>query len=311
MNILVTGAGGFLGSNLLGHLGTKHNLVALYHDRFFDASGACEPVPNDIAIRGDITDFPRMLEIIVDHEIDLIYHLASKAIVRNCLMDPVGCLRANVIGTATVLEAARRSERVQGIVVAESDKAYGPGPVPYREDQALMPQAIYEASKACTSHVCAAYWHNYGLPVATVRACNVYGEADPNRSRLVPRTILRLLEGEQPQITVGADAYRREWIYVGDACEGYTRIMEAQRWGEAFNLGTGEIHTVGDVVKLICEAMGKPDAMPEEWAKPSSLMEIQDQYLSLDKLRTIWPDFEPATMAETLPQVIEWYRENR
>jgi hypothetical protein len=51
--------------------------------------------------------------------------------------------------------------------------------------------------------------------------------------------------------------------------------------------------------------------MPEEWAKPSSLVEIHDQYLSLDKLRTIWPDFEPATMAETLPQVIEWYRENR
>ena len=306
MNILVTGAGGFIGSNLLDYLGTGHNLVALYHDRFktWQMGVAAH-------VRGDICDFHRMLEIIVDHEIDLIYHLASKAIVRNCLMDPIGCFRANVIGTVTVLEAARRSERVQGIVCAESDKSYGPAAVPYREDQALLPQAVYEASKACVSHVCQAYWHNYGLPVCTVRACNVYGEADPNRSRLVPRTILRLLEGEQPQITAGADAFRREWIYVGDVCEGYIRVMEAQRWGEAFNLGTGEIHTVGDVVKLICEAMGRPDAMPEEWAKPSALVEIQDQYLSLDKLRSICPGFQPATMAEMLPQVVEWYQENR
>ena len=265
----------------------------------------------DNAIYGDITDFRRMLEILVSHEIDEIYHLASRAIVRNCMVDPVGCIATNVLGTCVLLEAARQSERVQRIVVAESDKAYGHGEVPYKECQALFPQAIYEASKACCSHLVATYWKSYGLPCASIRSANVYGEGDSNRSRLVPRTILRLLDGERPQITAGADNFRREWIYVGDACEGYRRVMEAQRWGEAFNLGTGEIHTVADVVKLICEAMGKPDAMPEEWAKPSSLVEIQDQYLSLDKLRSIWPGYKPATMAEKLPQVIEWYRENR
>lgn len=306
MNIFVTGSGGFIASNLLDWIAEiGHNITALYHDRLVDADVICNQV------RGDICDFPRMLEIIVDHEIDQIYHLGSKAIVRNCLQDPIGCFRANVIGTVTVLEAARRSERVQGIVCAESDKSYGPGPVPYVETQALQPQAVYEASKACVSHVCAAYWENYGLPVCTTRFSNVYGAGDPNRSRLVPRTILRLLDGNRPQITAGADKYRREWIHIDDACKAYLRIMEAGPWGQAVNVGTGEIHTVGETVKLICEAMGQPDAMPEEWAKPSSLVEIQDQYLCLDKLRSIWPGYEPRTMAETLPGVIEWYRENR
>ena len=306
MNVFVTGAGGFIASNLLGHLECQgHNLTALYHDRIFDVDGECDQV------RGDICDFPRMLEIIVDHEIDQIYHLGSKAIVRNCIMDPIGCFRTNVIGTVTVLEAARRSERVQGIVCAESDKSYGSGPVPYRESQALHPQAVYEASKACVSHVCAAYWHNYGLPVCSTRFSNVYGQGDPNRSRLVPRTILRLLNGEQPQITAGADKYRREWIHISDACEAYLRIMDAGPWGQAVNVGTGEIHTVGETVKLICEAMGQPDAMPEEWVKPEKLVEIQDQYLSLEKLGSIWPDYEPRTMVEMLPETIEWYRENQ
>ena len=306
MNILVTGAGGFVGKNLARYLAMDEigTVYGLTYDR-------ASPSKWFIPLTGDILDERRMLEIIVDREVDYIYHLAGKAIVRNCLQDPVGCLRANVIGTAVILEAARKSERVQGIVCAASDKAYGPGPVPYREDQALMPKAIYEASKSCVPHICAAYWHNYGVPVATTFACNVYGEHDPNRSRLVPRTILRLLDGEQPQITAGADNFRREWIYVGDACDGYRRVMEAQRWGEAFNLGTGEIHTVGETVKLICEAMGQPDAMPEEWAKPGTLVEIQDQYLCIDRLRAIWPGYKPATMAETLPQVIQWYRENR
>lgn len=302
MNILVSGVGGFIASHLIDVLySLGEDVIGLYHDRV-PKSGHCR------YIQGDILDYNRMVEIVIDQEIEYVYHLASKAIVRNCRLDPLGCLRTNVIGTANVLEAARQSERIRGILVAESDKSYGPGCVPYKEDQTLLPSAIYEASKSCVSHLMTAYAANYGLPVASVRMANVYGPGDPNRSRLVPNTILRLLDGKAPQITSGAEQYRREFIHVDDACEAYIRIMDAEPWGEAINVGSGECHTVREAVDLICQAMGVSEVVTEEWERPATLHEITDQWLCIDKLRRIWPDYKPLTMADTLPQIVESYR---
>lgn len=308
MSILVSGSAGFIGQRLAERLAWDQDngkVIGLVHDR----NPICEVSYDELT--GDILDFNRILEIIVDHEVDYIFHLASKAIVRNCRVDPIGCVRTNVLGTATILEAARQSERVKGILVAESDKSYGPGAVPYHEEQALRPTAIYEASKACVSHLMTAYAENYGLPVASVRMANVYGVGDPNKSRLVPNTIQRLLRGERPQITSGAEEYRREFIYIDDAVEAYVRIMEAAPWGHAINVGSGECHTVREAVDLICEAFGTPGVESEEWARPTTLHEIQDQWLCIDRLREIWPGYQPKTMAETLPSIIEWYRSNQ
>jgi len=301
MNVLISGSSGFIGSHLVEYLVNKgHSVFGLWHDR--QPFRCCRWH----SLTGDILDYERMLEIIVNNEIDKIFHLASKAIVRNCRVDPLGCLKTNVIGTANILEAARQSERIQGIVVAESDKSYGSGHVPYREDQVLCPTAIYESSKACVSHLMKAYVVSYGLPVASVRMANVYGSGDPNRSRLVPNTILRILRGEKPQITVGAEQYRREFIHVDDACEAYVRIMDAEPWGEAINVGSGECHTVREAVGIICQAMGV-NSESEEWERPSTLHEITNQWLCIDKLKEIWPDYKPLTMVETLPDIIQWY----
>lgn len=306
MNILVTGAAGFIGANLVEHLvAAGQEVYGLVHD--------IRPGPTTgwTPLVGDILDTRRMLEIIVDREIDFIYHLAAKSIVRNCRLDPAGCFMVNVQGTVSILEAARQSGRIQGILAAESDKSYGAGPVPYREGQALQPTAVYEASKACVSHACAAYHNNYGLPVLTVRGANVYGERDPNRSRLVPNTILRLLAGQAPQIISGASDFKREFIYVGDVCQVYTRLMASGRWGEAFNVGSGECRTVREVVDLICRAMGREDVRPEEWERPATLVEIPQQFLCLDKLLDVWPEFRPRAMLLVLPKIIDWYTKHQ
>jgi CDP-glucose 4,6-dehydratase len=311
VNVLVTGAAGFIGANLIDQLAKQGAKVfGLVHDRMQNGHALLREAGLFTTLAGDVCDLRRMLEVIVDREIDLIYHLAAKSIVRNCRLDPLGCLATNVLGTATVLEAARQSERVQGILCAESDKSYGPGQVPYREDQALLPQAVYEASKACVSHVCAAYWHNYGLPVVTVRTANVYGERDPNRSRLVPNTICRLLAGQAPQITAGAAEFRREFVYVGDVCAAYQRVLESGLWGEAFNIGSGECYTVSEAVEMIARVMGQSFALPEAWARPATLVEIPDQRVCSEKLRGIWPGFQPRRMVDTLPDIVEWYRQN-
>lgn len=302
MNILVTGAGGFVGGYLAGWLAANREdtVFGLIHDRHV-TSTLWEP------IRGDVTDYARMLEIIVDREIDQVYHLASKAIVRNCRLDPLGCLAANVMGTATVMEAARQSERVQGIMVMESDKVYGDGPLPYQESQALRPGAIYEASKACAAHLLAAYYQNYGLPVFGIRSANIYGPGDIHPSRIVPNTIMRLLRGERPQIVDGAQNFRREYIYVGDACTYAIRLMESKPWGESYNIGSGQVLAVQEMIKLICLLLDKPYD-PEILPRPATFKEILSQRLCLDKVNDRLPDMQLTALSEGLKATIDWHR---
>ena len=302
MNILVTGAGGFIGRRLAQHLGHEHKVYGLIHDK--------QPWPSKwTPLKGDVKDYPRMLEIIVDREIHQVYHLAAKAIVRNCKSDPIGCFHTNVLGTVNVLEAARHSDTVASVMCAESDKAYGAGPVPYKEEQALRPGSVYEASKACVSHVARAFFENYGLPVFTVRSANVYGPEDENMTRLVPNTITRLLRGERPQITAGVEKFVREFYYVDDFIADVTALMEKKPWGEVFNVGTGETGTVGEAIRLMCELLGK-DVEAEEWAKPPALVEIAEQVLCLDKLNKWLPDRKIRPLQEGLQETIEWYRKH-
>lgn len=308
MNILVTGACGFLGKSLVfrlaatdDNLAGRHNVFALFHDR--QRQGM---ILKTAYIHGDVTDYRRMLEIIVDIEIDQIYHCAAKSIVRNCRCDPLGCFQTNVMGTANLLEAARQSERVKGILLMESDKAYGPGPIPYKEDQRLEPAGVYEASKACVTHLMRSYHKNYGVPVFSIRSANVYGPRDTQTSRLVPNTITRLLRGEPPQITAGAEDYVREFIYVDDFVSYATRLMAVGPWGEAVNVGTGQTFTTGEVVDWICYLMDKAPSA-ENWPKPPTLTEIPQQRVCLDKLKGLVPDVTPKDFRQGLEETIKWH----
>ncbi len=302
MNILITGAGGFIGSRLMAVLVESHCVYGLFHDKRLQC-------PTGLRIQGDVTDYARMREIVIDCEIDQIYHLAAKSIVRNCRCDPLGCFHANIMGTAAVLEAARQSERVKGIVVMESDKAYGHADPPYHEDQTLCPEGVYEASKASVSHVVAAYHRNYGLPVFSVRAANVYGPGDRNLTRLIPNTIIRLLNGQRPQIVDGSARYVREFLYLEDICRCLTGLMEAKPWGEVFNVGSGEMLSVHALAKRIIELMESPLGV-ELVPRPATLTEIPEQWLSLDKLKASLPNFRPTLLDEGLPKTITWYKEN-
>ena len=302
MNILITGSCGFIGSTLAKTFAGNPNthVFALTHDRGPVGWGAG-------FLRGDVTDYNRMLEIIVNCEVDYIYHLAAKSIVRNCRCDPLGCFETNIMGTANILEAARQSERVKGILLCESDKSYGTGPVPYVEGQALNPGSVYEASKACVSHLMTAYHRNYGLPVFSIRSANVYGPGDRNMTRLIPNTIDRILRGKQPQITDGAAGYVREYVYVDDVCECMTHLMDIGPWGQAVNVGSGETHTVRELVNQICTLMDVPD-VAEDWERPTTLTEIDTQYLCLDKLRCLHLDYKPTSLTDGLKPTINWHK---
>ncbi len=188
MNILVTGASGFVGSQLAQSLVSDHHVYGLFRDDY----------PRNMTwtpLRGNINDYPRMLDIMVNREIDQVYHCASRAIVRNCRLDPLDCFHTNVMGTVNVLESVRQVDSCRAVVIVTSDKCYENRELArgYCEEDAIGGNDPYSSSKGCAELVTAAYINSYFPPdayddhgVAVKRrrsACSIIIERDvANRS---------------------------------------------------------------------------------------------------------------------------------
>ena len=169
---------------------------------------------------------------------------------------------ALVTGTVEALEAVRRAgDPPRAVVVASSDKAYGPPRrLPYDETHPLEGRAPYDASKSAADLCARSYAATYGLPVAVTRAANLYGGGDLNVDRIVPETCRALLE--RRDVVLRSDGSpERDYMHVEDAVDGYLLLAEAVEAGrvapgEAFNLGTGRGTPVRVVVETIVRAAG-------------------------------------------------------
>src|SRR5690606_32777123 len=128
-----------------------------------------------------------------------VFHLAAQALVSAANRSPVSTFEANIRGTYMLLEACRRADPQPAVVVASSDKAYGPhDTLPYTEDFPLQGVFPYDVSKSCTDLLARSYAHTYSMPVAVTRSANIYGPGDLNLSRIIPGTIVSILRGERP-----------------------------------------------------------------------------------------------------------------
>src|SRR6202022_2261932 len=126
---------------------------------------------------------------------DSVFHLAAQTLVGTANRSPLSTFETNIRGTWTLLEACR-ARPVERVLVASSDKAYGPQEtLPYREDFALRARFAYDVSKAAADMIARSYWHTFGLPVAVTRFANLYGGGDLNHSRLIPEAITAALAG--------------------------------------------------------------------------------------------------------------------
>ena len=258
---------------------------------------------------GDLRDPELVSGLLRENRIDAVFHLAAQAIVGDANASPVPTFQANVEGTWVVLEACREAG-VEVVVVASSDKAYGPhDELPYTEDSALQPVFPYDVSKAAADLIARSYWHTYELPVAVTRFANLYGGGDRNFSRLVPETVTAVLDGRPPVIRSDGSP-ERDFLYVEDAAGAYLAVADAlargEGAGEAFNAGWGEPHPVREVVELIC-ALGPGEVQPEYRGAGNPSGEIDRQYLDSTKIteRVGWrPRVE---LREGLERTIEWY----
>ena len=312
---LVTGGHGFVASHLATALLQRGDTVSVLDSGLPPVSGlALQGVEAEVdLIPGDIADAELVGAVLSAGEFDVVFHLAAQTLVGPAMADPAATFDTNVRGTWTLLEACRGAD-VPAVIVASSDKAYGPQEqLPYREDQALAPASPYEASKAAADLIALSYHRGFGLPVAVTRFANVYGGGDLNFSRLVPEAVSAVLEGRRPVIRSDGSP-ERDFLFVDDAVAAYLAIEHAvgaggPAAGKALNAGGGQPHSVREVLDLIGEVAGT-GIEPDIRGLGNPAGEIDRQYVDSAKLREITGWAPRVELREGLRRTLEWYREH-
>jgi CDP-glucose 4,6-dehydratase len=272
---------------------------------------------------GSVEDFALAQRVVQKHSPTLLMHLAAWTEVGKSAEYPYPTLLANAFGTLNVLEAARSAKDLRGVVVVTSDKAYGPGPIPYRETQPFVtnPADTYSCSKAVADLLAQHYARQFDLPVRVVRPVNVFGPGQSNKTTLITATAHRVLSGQPAAIREGRADVKREYVYVGDAVEAYLRLAEDvalhghaglppldEPGAVAFNLGSGEVLTTRQVVEQILAAVGRAGE-PMEVQPPLPGPETGDQCVDSSKFRRRFPDWRPRSFEEGLRRTLAWYAE--
>jgi CDP-glucose 4,6-dehydratase len=301
--VFVTGATGLVGQWLTRALIAKGaNLVLLVRDGvpvMFDFAHSCN------IIRGDVTDQPLMERILNEYDVEAIYHLAAMSIVQYGNELPREAYRTNVLGTVSLLEAARNVKPGARIAIASSDKAYGEADhLPYTEDTPLRGRNPYDCSKTCQDLIAQSYQLTQGLNVAISRCGNIYGGGDLNWNRLIPNTIRRLIRGDAP-VVYGTGDETRDLFYVEDVVAAYLTLIERNASGP-YNFSTGEELTVRSVIETICRLMDKP----VHYQTLNQMRgQIPNQVLDSTRARTELGWQPLYSLEDGLRLTIEWYRE--
>jgi len=316
---LVTGAHGFVGSHLARALLERGDAVRVL-DR---------PAPRQADVGGERLSGLDLLGIRAEVELaeadlreaeavdravvgcDSVFHLAAQTIVGVARSSPRETFEVNVRGAWNVFEACR-AHGTERVVFASSDKAYGASPeLPYREDFPLRAAYPYDASKAAADTIARSYATAYGLPLAVTRFANIYGGGDLNFSRLIPETVVAVLDGRPPQIRSDGSP-ERDFLHVDDAVVAYLAIAGALcdgAAGEAFNAGGERPHAVREVVETIVSAGGggiEPDFQGD--GNPDG--EIDRQFVDSSKLRELTGWRPEVGLEEGLRSTLAWYREH-
>jgi CDP-glucose 4,6-dehydratase len=312
---LVTGGHGFVPSHLTRALLERGDAVTVVDPASPATSGlALQGILAEVElVEGDVRDAELVGGTLDSGAFDVVFHLGARTIVGDAAADPRGTFDVNVRGTWTLLEACRRAE-VPAVIVASSDKAYGPqDELPYREDQQLRPASPYEASKAAADVIALSYRHSFGLPVAVSRFANIFGGGDLNFSRLIPEAVTAFIDGRRPVIRSDGTP-ERDLLYVSDAVAAYLAIEHAvgaggPAAGEAFNAGDGEPHAVREVLELIAEVAGS-ELEPDYQGLGNPAGEIDRQFVDSSKLRGLTGWRPEVSLRDGLAHTVEWYREH-
>ncbi len=314
MRLLVTGAAGFIGSNFVRAWVDRHpgdHVVA------YDALTYAGNRPNLAAVEdriafvhGDVCDGPLVERTLAEHDIDTVVHFAAESHNSLAILDPGLFFRTNVLGTQTMLEAARHAElsRFHHISTCE---VYGDLPLDsddsFSEDDPYRPRTPYNASKAGADHAVRAYVETFDLPATITNCSNNYGPFQ-FPEKVIPLFAARALD-EQPLPLYASTKNKREWLHVVDHCRAIEAVLERGRIGETYHVGSGVEASIEEIADAVLDALGKPDSLKE--IVPDRPGHDRRYLLDCTKIRTElgWEPTVP--FAEGMAETVRWYAANR
>ena len=332
--ILVTGGAGFIGSNFIPYFLEAHPDITIVNlDKMTYAAdqrnlSELRDQSNYIFIKGDITDKELIDQIFKDHDIRGVIHFAAESHVDNSISGPEIFIKTNVLGTFTLLEAARhRWMDAPGQVKSgyekcrfhhiSTDEVYGSlGETGlFTEMTPYAPNSPYSASKASSDMLVRAYFHTYGMNVTTSNCSNNYGPKQ-HGEKLIPTIIRKCLNGENIPI-YGDGKYIRDWLYVLDHCKAIDLIYHQGRCGETYNVGGRNERNNLQIVDAICSILNR--IVPRKTGKYQDLVTFvkdragHDRRYAIDatKLETELKWKADENFDTGILKTVEWYLNNR
>jgi dTDP-glucose 4,6-dehydratase len=309
MRLLVTGGAGFIGSNFVRYILSKHpayevvNLDSLTYAGNPDNLRDVEKNPRYRFIKGDISDAAAVGAIAP--EVDAIVNFAAETHVDRSIHNPGGFIQTDIVGIYTLLEQARKRP-MQKIVLVSTDEVYGSiidGT--FREIDRLNPSSPYSASKAGGELLAMAYHKTFGLPVCITRGSNTYGPYQ-YPEKVIPLFVTNALDNIALPL-YGDGMNVRDWLYVLDHCSAIDLILHKGLPGEIYNVGGGNERTNLEITHMILGLLDKPRTL----IKPVADRLAHDRRYSIDseKLERLgWKPEQP--FEEGMRQTVKWYAEN-
>lgn len=266
MNIIVTGGAGFIGSNFIYHMLKKYpdyKVICIDSLTYAGNMSTLAEAMKDERFKfykTNICDRKAVYEIFETEKPDVVVNFAAESHVDRSIENPEVFLQTNILGTQVMMDACRKYDNVRYHQVS-TDEVYGDLPLDkpdlfFTEDTPIHTSSPYSASKASADLLVQAYNRTFGLPVTISRCSNNYGPYH-FPEKLIPLMITRAL-ADQPLPVYGEGLNVRDWLYVEDHCRAIDLIIHNGHIGEVYNVGGHNEMKNIDIVKLICDALGKP-----------------------------------------------------
>mgnify|MGYP001581894832 CR=1 FL=1 len=314
--ILLTGAAGFIGSNLLKHLFDKY---PDYHFLVLDAltyagnqKNILDYIRNSKKFEfwyGDVTN-PNIVNELMSRS-HLVVHLAAETHVARSIFDNSKFFHTDVIGTQMMMNALMKYRQIERFIHISSSEVYGTSLTnPMSEDHPLNPMSPYAGAKAGADRLVYSYWSHADLPAVIIRPFNNYG-AHQHLEKMTPRFITSALKNEQLTIHGNGNA-KRDWVYVEDVCEAIDKTLHLEDFSkiknQVINVGTGRSTGVLEIAKIILKELNKPDDMLRHIGDRPG--QVSRHIASVEKAKNLIGWEAKTSLEDGLKKTVEWYKNN-